>query len=102
MDPNPPVIPPLRESLTPGVDQEAPIKELHDGVLGLANVLSLEASQIIEDVERETMAEEIPGEDGELVTTIEVQNLTPMASGSKKKKAAGKASGSQRKKYRLL
>ncbi|CAL5394717.1 unnamed protein product [Camellia sinensis] len=102
MDPNPPAIPPLRKSLTRGVDREAPIKELHNGVLGLTNVLSPKASQIIEDVERETMAEEIPGEDGESVTIIEVQNLTPMASSSKKKKVAGKASGSQRKKYRLL
>ncbi|KAL7238196.1 hypothetical protein ACSBR2_004317 [Camellia fascicularis] len=36
--------PPQRESRIPGVNQEAPLKELHDEILGLAQVLSPRAS----------------------------------------------------------
>ncbi|GMP61571.1 hypothetical protein CsSME_00023980 [Camellia sinensis var. sinensis] len=40
MDPNQPAIQSQRESLIPRVNQEAPLKELHDELLGLVYVLS--------------------------------------------------------------
>ncbi|GMP61930.1 hypothetical protein CsSME_00024213 [Camellia sinensis var. sinensis] len=88
MDPNQPAIQQQRESLIPGVNQEAPLKELHDELLGLAHVLSPKTSQIIEEVERKALAAKIPVENVEPVKTEEVQSLTPMAPGSKKKKSS--------------
>ncbi|XP_028077524.1 uncharacterized protein LOC114279476 [Camellia sinensis] len=52
--------PPPRESLIPGVNEEVPLKALHDEILGLAQVLSPKASQIIEEVKREVMAAKSP------------------------------------------
>ncbi|GMP84198.1 hypothetical protein CsSME_00037815 [Camellia sinensis var. sinensis] len=75
------VLPSPKDIIIPSVSQEAPLK-----------VTSPRASQIIEEVEREVLAAKSPI----------VCNSPPTSSGSKKKKPAGKSSGSQRKKYKGL
>ncbi|KAL7176506.1 hypothetical protein ACSBR2_029938 [Camellia fascicularis] len=92
-------LPPPKDGIIPGVSQEAPLKASHDELLGLAQVISPRASQIIEEVEREVLAAKSPIAFVEPAKNKEEQS-TPTSSGSKKKKAAGKSSSSQRKKYR--
>lgn len=90
---------PPRKSLIPRVNQEVPLKALHDEILGLAQVLSPKASQIIEEVEREVMEAKSPMVSMDTDIQEEEQHNSS-ASGNKKKKAAGKTSESQRKKHR--
>ncbi|XP_028076039.1 uncharacterized protein LOC114278224 [Camellia sinensis] len=92
--------PPPRESLIPDINQEVPLKLVHDEILGLAQALSPRASQIIEEVEREVLVAKSPMVSRGTVICEREQHNTP-ASGSNKKKAAGKSSGSQRKKHRF-
>lgn len=95
------ILPTRRESLIPGVNQEDSLKDLHDELLGQAQVLSPKANQIIEKVDREVLAVKTPLVNVDIALEEGIQNVTPTDSGSKKQKAAGKASGSQRKKNRL-
>lgn len=85
--------PPSRESLIPGINQEVPLKLVHDEILGLAQALSPSASNIIEEVEREVLAAKSPMVSTGIVICEGEQHNTP-ASGSNKKKAAGKSSRS--------
>lgn len=93
--------PHCRESLIPGINEEAPLRELHEEILGITEILSPQAEQIIEEVERNVLASKVVQVHSDTEEETETCNVsTPKGSGNKKKKAQGKSSGSQRKKHR--